>query len=84
MNSTILLLIAKFWDKFKQNNPVVAFAIYIACAGIVIASAVAPDYGLGLPKWFSILVTAAAAIYGGANGSRTSQILNQNNQNQNP
>lgn len=77
MNPTVILFIAGLWDKFKQKNPIAAFAIFLACTLLVAASVAMPDYGIGLPKWFSSIVIIATTLLNGMNGSRTSQILSQ-------
>ena len=69
------LFLANIWDKFKHNSPITATAIYVLTTSILTLSAIAPDYGLGLPKWFNIVVVIATAAYNGINGSRTQQIL---------
>lgn len=74
-NQVLLAFFAKFWKKFKQDNPVVAGIIFMACSGLVLYSTVAPDYGLGLPKWLSIAITVAALIIQGANGANTYEFL---------
>jgi membrane-bound ClpP family serine protease len=74
-NQILLTFFAKFWKKFKQDNPVVAGIIFMVCSTLILYSTVAPDYGLGLPKWLSMAITVAALIVNGANGANTYEYL---------
>lgn len=74
-NPVLLTFFAKFWKQFKQKNPIVAGAIFVLCTSLVTYSMIAPDYGLGLPKWLSILITIAALVIQGANGGNTYEYL---------
>jgi CHASE2 domain-containing sensor protein len=74
-NQLLLTFFAKFWKQFKQKNPIVAGTIFLVSSGLITYSTIAPDYGMGLPKWLSVVITIAALIVNGANGSDTYQYL---------
>jgi hypothetical protein len=76
-NPVLLQFFAKFWKGFKQKNPIIAAIIFLSSSTLILYSNIAPDYGLGLPKWLSFFITLAALVINGANGSDTHQYLEQ-------
>lgn len=78
-NQALQAFLAKIWKKFKQSNPIIAFGIMVALNIVIFLPSIAPEYGIQLPSWFSILV-AIAIFWNNFNGADTFEILEKEKQ----